>query len=64
MHATLEVVAVHGVEIFGRQWIKLLYAIGNVTVDPSTGGKGDLAKTARIRLQQLAEDQLKQLGAW
>ena len=52
------------VEIFGRQWTKLLYAIGNITVDPSTGGKDDLAKTARVRLQQMAEDQLKKLGAW
>lgn len=64
MYATLEVVAVPAVEIFGRQWTKLLYAIGNATVDPSSGGKDDLAKTARVRLQQMAEDQLKKLGAW
>lgn len=64
MHAALEVVVVRATEIFGRQWTKLLYAIGNVTVDPSVGGKDDLAKTARVRLQQLAEDQLKKLGAW
>jgi hypothetical protein len=64
MHASLEVVAVRATEIFGRQWTKLLYAVGNVTVDPSAGGKDDLAKTARVRLQQMAEDQLKKLGAW
>lgn len=64
MHATLEVVALRATEIFGRQWTKLLYAIGNATVDPSVGGKDDLAKTARVRLQQMAEDQLKKLGAW
>ncbi len=64
MHATLEVVVVRATEIFGRQWTKLLYAIGSVTVDPSVGGKDDLAKTARVRLQQMAEDQLKKLGAW
>lgn len=64
MHATLEVVAVPAAEVFGRQWTKLLYAVGNGTVDPSSGGQGDLAKTARVRLQQIAEDQLKKLGAW
>ena len=64
MHATLEVVGMRAAEIFGGQWTKLLYAIGNATVDTSVGRKDDLAKTARVRLQQMAEDQLKKLGAW
>lgn len=63
MQSALEVVSGTAAQMFGKQWIKLLWAIGTASIEDSVGGTDDLAKTARVRLQQSAEDQLKRFGA-
>lgn len=50
--------------MFGRQWIKLLMAIGQAsTEDGKVGASDDAGKTARVRLQIKAEKILTDLGA-
>lgn len=63
MQSALDVVGASAAEMFGKQWVKLLWAIGNASAQQGVGGSDDLAKTARVRLQQKAEEQLKLLGA-
>jgi hypothetical protein len=63
MHSSLEVVASAGVTMFGKQWIKMLIAIGQATLeDGRVGSTDDAGKTARVRLQLKAEKLLSDYG--
>jgi hypothetical protein len=51
--------------MFGRQWIKLLMAMGQASMeDGKVGASDDAGKTARVRLQLKAEKLLEDLGAF
>lgn len=63
MHACLELGASKGLSMFGRQWIKLLIAIGQATMEEGrVGASDDAGKTARVRLQLQAEKLLADAG--
>jgi len=63
MHSSLEVVASTGLTMFGKQWIKMLIAIGQATLEEGrVGSTDDAGKTARIRLQLKAEKLLADCG--
>jgi hypothetical protein len=63
MHACLELGAPKGLSMFGKQWIKLLIAIGQATMDAGRmGASDDAGKTARVRLQLRAETLLANSG--
>jgi hypothetical protein len=63
MHSSLELVATAGVTMFGKQWIKMLIAIGQATLeDGRVGSTDDAGKTARIRLQLKVEQLLADYG--
>lgn len=63
MHSSLEVVASAGLTMFGKQWVKMLIAIGQATLEESrVGSPDDAGKTARIRLQLKAEKLLGDYG--
>lgn len=64
MHACLEMGAPKGLSMFGKQWIKLLIAIGQATLDEGrVGAPDDAGKTARVRLQLKAEKLLADSGS-
>ena len=63
MHSCLEIAANKGLAMFGRQWLKLLIAIGEASMEEGRmGASDDAGKTARVRLQLRVEKLLSEAG--
>ncbi|CCA68347.1 hypothetical protein PIIN_02213 [Serendipita indica DSM 11827] len=63
MHSCLEMAAGTGLAMFGRQWLKLLIALGQSSMEEGRmGASDDAGKTARVRLQLRAEKLLGEAG--
>lgn len=64
MHSCLEAASDTGRALFGKQWAKLLFSMGQASVGNGImGAEEDLGQTGRVLVQIKAEQLLVEMGA-